>query len=145
MAKKPSQGAFYLYRDEIFKVITVSSGTDEVILESVRSKTQYSVRYATFQTAYEEVFKVGVVADWLNRSSRSIYRYEKRGLVNKPKMYLTAGDRPVRFYRLSDVYEMHEMISQLHQGRPRHDGRIVNNTMPDIGSLKIKLKELYGR
>lgn len=144
MRNRPLRGEFYVYLEEVFKVLSVSSGTDEVVLESLKDKKQYSVRYATFKSTYEQVFKIKTVADWLNRSPRSLYRYETRGIINKGTMYPTTGGKMVRFYRLRDVFEMHEMISQLHQGRPRKDGRTVNNTMPDIGHLRIELKERYG-
>lgn len=143
--RAPIKGEFYIFQDEIFKVLTVSSGTDEVIVESLKDKKQYSVRYGTFSNTYEQVFKVKTVADWLNRSPRSIYRYETNGVIEKATMYPTTGDKMVRFYRLRDVFEMHELISQLHQGRPRKDGRTINNTMPDIGHLRIELKEKYER
>lgn len=143
--KPPLKGEHYLYRDEIYKVVTVSSATDEIIVEAIKDRKRYTCRYAVFSTAYERVLKVKVVADLLNRSPRSIYRYESRGIINKPKMYQTASGREVRFYRLQDIYEMHELISQIHRGRPRQDTRIVNNTMPDIGTLKIRMRERYGR
>lgn len=143
MKHPPVRGEFYLHSDEVFKVLTVSSGTDEVHLESLIDKKQYSVRYGTFIHTYEQVFKVKTIADWLNRSTRSIYRYETNGIINKPKMYPTTGGRLIRFYRLKDVFDMHELISELHQGRPRKDGRTINNTMPDIGHLRIQLKERY--
>lgn len=144
MKHPPIKGEFFLYRDRIYKAINVSSGTDQVFLEDIETKKQYEVRYALFMKSYERVFRIKTVANWLNRSQRSVYRYENQGLVKKPKMYPISPTKQVRFYRLDDVFEMHQMISQLHQGRPRKDGRVINNTLPDLGTLKINLKERYG-
>lgn len=142
-AKAPVRGEYWLCNQSVYKVVLVSSGTDEVILEDISTKRQFSVRYGVFLYSYVRVFRVGVVAEWLNRTARSIYRYESRGQIKKVTQY-PYGSKAVRFYTLEDVYEIHEMISGLHRGRPRKDGRIVNNTLPDIGSLKIELRERFG-
>lgn len=144
MERGPLKGEFYLYLNQIYKVLLVSSGTDEIILEEIATGKQFSVRYGVFGKAYKRVFKVGDVASWLNRTARSIYRYESRGQIKKAQQY-QYGNRSIRFYTIDDALEMHEMISGLHRGRPRKDGRIVNNTLPDIGRLKIELRERYGR
>ena len=124
-------------------MLVVSSGTDQVFLEDISTKKQFSVRYGIFIYSYTRVFKVGEVAEWLNRTARSIYRYEVRGQVKKATQY-PYGSRQIRFYTLDDVFEMHEMISGLHRGRPRKDGKIINNTLPDIGTLRINLRERFG-
>lgn len=144
MAQKPPiKGEYYLYRDKVYKVLLVSSGTDEVILEDISDKKKFSVRYGVFIHSYKRVFRVGEIASWLNRTSRSIYRYEVRGQIKRAKLY-PYGTRNIRFYTIEDVLEIHQMISGLHRGRPRKDGRIINNTLPDIGRLKIDLRERFG-
>jgi hypothetical protein len=143
--KLPVVGAHYLFRDRIYRVETVSSGTDIIVVKELESGKQYETPYSTFAYGYERVFKVGRVADFLGRSSRSIYRYEQRGLIKKQKMYPVGNGRALRFYRLDDVLEIHELVSELHQGRPRKDGRIVNNTLPDATTLRMELRERYGR
>lgn len=143
MGMMPVKGSYYINRGDVYKVTHVSRGTDEVYLLRLRDKREFVERYALFSTAYEQVFLVGDVASWLNRSPRSLRRYEDRGIIKKQNKYPTGGKREVRFYRLNDVFEIHEMISEVHQGRPRKDGRIINNTLPDIGTLKINLKERF--
>jgi DNA-binding transcriptional MerR regulator len=83
------------------------------------------------------------VSRFIGRSPRSIYRYESIGLIDKPKRYASKGDREIRFYTYRDVLDLHEAISEIHQGRPRKDGRVVNNSMPDRASLVRMLKERY--
>lgn len=129
--------------DKIYKVLQISRATDEVVLLELDTQKKYKERFATFYFAFEQVFKIGDVAKWLNRSPRSIYRYEAQGQIEKQKTYQTGGKKQLRFYSLDDVFHMHEMISVIHQGKPRRDGRATNNTMPDIGTLKLELKERY--
>jgi hypothetical protein len=141
--KPPVKGEHYIYLDKIYKVLAVSSGTDEVILLDVATKKRFSVRYGIFIYSYTRVFRVGEIAKWLNRTARSIYRYEVRGQIKRAKLY-PYGSRNVRFYTIEDALEIHELISGLHRGRPRKDGKIINNTLPDIGTLKKDLRERFG-
>jgi hypothetical protein len=90
------------------------------------------------------VWKIGDVAKFLGRSPRSIYRYEAKGQIRNPNRYPALGKHDVRFYTKEDVLEMHEMIADIHQGRPARNGRIVNNTMPHKSALLTMFRERFG-
>lgn len=141
---KPLVGEHYLYGDRIFKVVLASKGTDQIVLEAIEDGSRWEVRYATFKYAVTRVWKVGEVAQFLGRSPRSIYRYESAGLIDKPKRYNARGDRQLRFYTKDDVLEIHDLISAIHQGRPRKDNKVVNNSMPDRASLVRMFRERFG-
>lgn len=144
MARKPPAiNSFWLHKEKIYKVKSTSTATDQVILEDIADGKLYEVRFALFFYAYEQVIKIGDVCKILGRRPRSIYRYEERGRINKPFCYSEKGYRMVRFYRKQDVLEIHELIKEIHQGRPNKKGRIINNSLPDEGNLKIQLKEWY--
>jgi len=66
------------------------------------------------------------------------------GLIEKAKRYPVVGGRELRFYTKDDVLEIHEMISGVHQGRPRKDRRTVNNTLPDKASLLQMFRKRFG-
>jgi hypothetical protein len=140
---QPIKGESYLHDERIYRVTLASKGTDLIVLEDIESGKKWEVRYAVFKYAFERVWKVGDVSRFIGRSPRSIYRYESIGLIDKPKRYASKGDREIRFYTYRDVLDLHEAISEIHQGRPRKDGRVVNNSMPDRASLVRMLKERY--
>ena len=140
----PIKGEHYLHDNCIFRVVLASRGTDEVVLESIKDGSRWTVRYGVFKFAYERVWKVGDVSKFLGRSPRSIYRYESAGLIDNPKRYASKGDKKVRFYTKDDVLKIHSMISDIHQGRPRKDGKVVNNSVPDKASLVMMFRERFG-
>lgn len=139
----PLAGEHYLYDGQVYRVQTVSRGTDEITLTSVSDGSKWSVRYSVFKFAVKRVWKVGDVARLLERSPRSIYRYEEREQIQNPKRYRAKGGRELRFYTKDDVLEIHEMISEIHQGRPRKDQKIVNNTLPNRASLLTTFRERF--
>lgn len=144
LKKEPLINEFYRHKEAVYKVTKLSRATDEIELEDIADGKLFKVAYSVFKYGYERVIKVGDAAKLLGRHPRSIYRYEKSGVIRKPMLYSHRGVRQVRFYTLEEVVELHEMISQLHQGRPRKDNKVVNNTMVDIGTLKLLIKEKYG-
>lgn len=142
--KLPIKGALYLHNSKVYRVATISRGTDEIILEDTSTGARSIVRFGLFEYGYQRVLKVKDVAGMLNRHPRSIYRYETMGLINKPIVYEDKRGRLVRYYRPEHVLDIHEMISLVHQGRPNKSKRVVNNSLPDITTLKEILRRKYG-
>lgn len=140
----PIRGEHYLHKGRIYRVEMASRGTDEVILEDIEDGSLWEVRHVVFRHAYERVWKIGDVAQFLERSPRSIYRYEAAGLIEKPNRYPAKGPHHIRFYTKQDVLNMHEMISEISQGRPRKDGRVTNNSLPSKASLSLMFRERFG-
>lgn len=144
MAKElPRQGEHYLLADNVFRVVSVSRATDEIVLENIKDKARYVEQFAVFQHVYVRVWKIGDVASLLERHPRSIYRYESKGQIQKAKRYQAGGKHTVRFYTKEDIVSTHEMISQINQGRPRRDGRTTNNTLKSMGELLNTIKDRY--
>jgi hypothetical protein len=139
----PEVNSFWKNAERIYKVVSVSSGTDEVVMKEIATGNLFRERFAIFTTAYTRVLKIGEVASLLNKTPRSIYRYEAKGVVKKQKLYEAGNGKLVRFYTLEDVENMRDLISMLHRGRPRKDGRIVNNSILDAGTFKLELKRRF--
>jgi len=144
MHVEPLAGEHYLHNGSIYRVEAVSQGTDSVYLIEIGTGTSMMTRYSTFRFGFQRVWKTGEVAKFLNRTPRSLYRYEEMGLIEKAKRYPVVGGRELRFYTKDDVLEIHEMISGVHQGRPRKDRRTVNNTLPDKASLLQMFRKRFG-
>lgn len=143
-ASLPLAGELYSYQDKVWRVISTSRATDEVILEDTANGDQYKVRFSVFQYAYQRVWKIGDAASFIGRHPRSLYRYEAQGVIGKPMTYRDKAGRQVRYYSKEDIVEMHQHVSEVHQGRPRQDGRAVNNTMPNKYELLTMFRERFG-
>jgi hypothetical protein len=142
--REPLKGEHFRHKERIYKTLSISRATSEILLEDIEDGSHFLTSYATFKVGFERVLKVGDLAKILGRHTRSIYRYEAKGVIQKPKMYNHKNIRMVRFYTIDEVVDIHETISQLHQGRPRKDKRVVNNTLMDAGTLRSILRERFG-
>lgn len=140
----PLPGEWYVHGDNAYKVLTVSRGTDSVVLERLSDKAQVEVRFSVFRFGFERAFKIGAVAKFLRRSPRSLYRYEAEGRIQKSKRYTDAFGRDLRFYTKGDILAAHEMIAEIHAGRPRKDKRVVNNSLPSKAELLIEFRDRFG-
>lgn len=132
-----------MHDGRIYRVVLASRGTDEILLEDIESASTYKVRFSVFKYAYTRVWKIGDVAQFIGRSPRSIYRYEAKGLIEKPNRYPAQGRYEIRFYTKQDILGMRDLIAEIHQGRPRHDSRTVS-TIVDKASLLRMFKERFG-
>lgn len=142
--RTPLPGEYYLHSDRVWKVLTVSRGTDSIVLKRIEDGKLYEIRYSIFSYGFKRVWKIGDVAKFLERSPRSIYRYEARGQIEKAKRYPTVGGKELRFYTKEDVLEIHSLISEIHQGKPRKDGRSTNNTTISRYDLLNMFRERFG-
>lgn len=140
----PYKGDHYRHKDRIYTIHLVSRSKDTVFLEDIETKELYETRLDTFFMGYERVLKVGDLANLINRSPRSIYRYEQKGQIKKPKRYPSAGEHTLRFYTRDEILEVREMVADIHQGRPRDDLKVINNDVPTEYEVITRMKEIYG-
>ena len=140
----PLQGEWYLRGNEAYKVWITSRGTNVVLLERLHDGVKVEVDHASFHHGFTRAFKVGAVAKMIGRSPRSIYRYEAAGVIQKAKRFPDRYGRDIRFYTKQDILDIHEMVSEIHAGRPRKDKRVVNNGMPSRAELLIDYRERFG-
>jgi hypothetical protein len=122
----------------------VNKSGDEVNISPIDDDMIYSVRYSVFGYGCERVWKTGAAAELLNRSPRSIYRYESLGQIQKAKRYRDRFGRELRFYTKKDILEIQELISSIHGGRPSKSKRIINNGVPSRVELLATFRERFG-
>ena len=143
-ALDPIRGEYFRCGEDIYRVDSLNRGGDEVVLYKISDLSKWSVRLSVFRHAYEQVWKIGTVAQLLERSQRTLYRYESAGKIEKAKRYPDAYGRELRFYSAGDILDMHEMVSGIHAGRPRGDGKVVNNSLPPRVEILKTLRERFG-
>jgi hypothetical protein len=141
--QEPIKGEHFLNNSEIYRVVGINRAHDSVLLRKLSDGKNYETRFDTFSVGFEQVWKIGEVADFLGRSPRSLYRYEHRGQTEKPKRFKTVHGPELRFYTKQDVLDIHDLIAGVHQGRPRKDNKIINNTLPTRSELLIMFRERF--
>lgn len=138
----PVKGELYLLDDHVYRVLIVSRANDETVVEDIADGDTSIVSFTTFPYVYQRVWGIGDVSKLIERHPRSIYRYEKNGLVKKPKRYPTKRGDTLRYWTGQDILDLHEMVAEIHQGRPGQ--RRTNNTMPSRSELIREIEERYG-
>lgn len=140
----PLVGEYYKLGDDIFKVTLVNRGKDEIRVKSITTGQGFVVRFVVFHHGYRRVWKTGSAARLVGRTARSLYEYEREGKIQKAKRYTTLHGESLRFYTKEDILEMRDMIADIHGGRPRDDGKSINNTIPSKAELLKTFRERYG-
>ena len=87
-------------------------------------------------------FTMGQVSEMVHRTSRMIEYYMERGLMKPPQMTysLLSGKPGIRIFSEEDVYKVREIVSSMHIGRPRNDGKIVPGPTSSKEELYAKMK-----
>ena len=91
-------------------------------------------------------YRIGDVADMLGCSTILIRKYEREGKIRRPQFwYKNLADVGIhgkgqRWYSPDHIREIREFMSEIHRGRPRTDGMIVQRvTLPSADELEAKL------
>ena len=95
-----------------------------------------------FKKHRKRAYTFSNTARLLNRSNMQLYRYIHRGLINPPMGILPGGERKFTkksYYSEDDVFEIRRVMSSLHRGRPRKDGKTTNNHVLTEQELRAKM------
>jgi hypothetical protein len=143
--KAPKKGAYYLSDDDtLYKVKYISSATDTVILQDVKTKQEYEVRYGLFRFGFRRAVDLPQAMTLLNRASRGAYVHIKRGTFDDINAYcLRLGHKKKYFFTYENMIDLYDLYASFHFGKPRKDGRITNNSLPDKGTFLITIREVF--
>jgi hypothetical protein len=95
-----------------------------------------------FKKNRERAYTVGEVAILVNRHRKYMPSLMKRGVIPEPRGASKGGERgwQIRcYYSESQVYEIRDILSTYHMGRPRKDKLITNDITPTRQELTRRL------
>lgn len=95
-----------------------------------------------FKKNRQKAYTVGETADLVNRHKKYLPRLMKKGIIPFPMGSQKGGERgwQVRsYYSESQVYEIRDILSTYHIGRPRKDKLITNDITPSKAELTRRM------
>ena len=138
---KASAVIFFLEKD-LVRLITSNRGANIVYLYNITKVKEQTMLLSDFKKHRKRAYTFSNTARLLNRSNMQIYRYMYRGLINPPMGILPGGERMFTkksYYSEDDVFEIRRVMSTLHRGRPRKDGKITNHHVLTEQELRAKM------
>ena len=147
---KPSRNYFFVNK-KLVRVIVKNRGQNIVIFYNVTDCKNQTMLLSDFKKHGKRAYSVQDTGKLLNKTGRHLRWYVKHGIIDPPTGALPDGERRYQvraYYSEDDVFSIREAISKVHQGRPRKDGRVTNNSVLTEQELRARMGDalvLYTR
>ena len=138
---KPSRKKFFIEKT-LYRVILSNNSKNIVYLFNLYDQKEQTMLLSDFKKVRKRAYTVIDTARLLNRSEIQMYRYIKKGMVDPPTGAAAGGARGFQilaYYSEVDVFNIRKAISETHRGRPRKDGKRVNNCILTEQELRAKM------
>ena len=146
----PSKTIFFI-NNELVRVIHSNRSSNIVELFNLNKQISQTMLYSDFKKHRKRAYSVINSAKILNRSRLQFGKYIASGLIPAPIGATLNGDRGLQirsYYSEDTLFEIREIMTTIHVGRPRNDGRATPKNVPTEQELRSKLGDaimLYTR
>jgi hypothetical protein len=140
-AVKPSKKVFFI-NSELIRVIHINRSSNIVKLLNLSNGKEQSMLYSDFKKHRKRAYSVIDSAKILNRSRIGLQKYYLSGLIPKPIGAKINGERDFRvmsYYSEDTLFEIREIMTTIHHGRPRKDGNITPSNVPTEQELRSRM------
>lgn len=138
---KPSNKLFFI-NNKLCRVIASNRGMNIVYLFNITDQKEQTMLLSDFKKHRKRAYTVRKACQLLGRTKMQVYRYVANGMVKPPVGILPGGERVFTkkaYYSEDDIFEIRNVMSTIHRGRPRKDGKIVNNNVLTEKELRAKM------
>jgi hypothetical protein len=137
----PSKTLFFI-NDKLVKVVRISRSENIVEYYNIIEGKSQVMLYSDFKKHRKKAYTVIATARILNRSIVNLRRHMYSGRIPFPTGANLNGVREFTkksYYSEDQIFELRSILSKVHKGRPRKDGAITNNSIPNEQELRSKM------
>jgi hypothetical protein len=137
----PCKKIFFINK-ELIKVFHINKSSNIVNFYNVTSGKEQSMLYSDFKKHRKRAYSVISSAKILNRSRIALQKYYLNGLIPEPIGAKLNGERDFRvmsYYSEDTLFEIREIMTTIHHGRPRKDGNITPSNVPTEQDLRSRM------
>ncbi|UMO76265.1 hypothetical protein SEA_TOMAS_76 [Streptomyces phage Tomas] len=134
----------YFFLDgKAHKKLQVNHAADILIAWNYPDKKQVAYVLSSARRNMETAFFTKQVEEMVGRSRNAMLNYIWKGLIQSP--YLTyaldgSGKRGMYIWNEKNILDLHDMLLNHGQGRPRKDGRPVKTNLPSKAELMAMMR-----
>lgn len=140
----PSKVIFFL-NGELVKLTHSNRAMNICYLYNYNQDKEQSMLLTDFKKHRKRAFTVKNTLKVFKKSRNQLERWIKKEIIPPPTGATKGGKRIFRtlsYYSEDDIFLIRSMISKIHQGRPRKDGRITSSkNIPSESDLRSLLGE----
>ena len=136
----------YFLRGDLVIEIHRSVAMHLVTINNMTKDRRETMPFADFKRLRRKAYTITEAAILLNRNRDYLKRMARNGQIAMPVGRLPGGALKPNgpgYYSEEQIYEIREVMSTIHGGRPRRDGLITNNTTPTEPELRAAINKRY--
>lgn len=100
--------------------------------------------YSDVKKNYKPAFSTKQVADMLSKTPPTLERAIHMGGVEEPAIMYSLSEKKHKFawrWCEEDIMNVHAYFLSVHRGRPRRDGKITPQKMPNASELRAMIRQ----
>jgi hypothetical protein len=137
----PCKKIFFINK-ELVKVFHINKSSNIVNFYNVTQGKEQSMLYSDFKKHRKRAYTIANTARLLNRSRVQFQRIIANGLIPAPIGDSIGGERGFQinaYYSEDHVFEIREIMTTVHGGRPRKDGKITPRNVLTEQDLRSRM------
>lgn len=135
---------FFFFHGDLHKRIHINRPNDTIECYSYGKEQFIKYSFVDVKKNHDKAWTTKEVAQMVNRHPIVLHRAIDAGNIRRPATgySLTGATKPDAFYwSEQDVMELHDFLLTVHKGRPRKDGRVTPQSMPNARELRAMLRQ----
>lgn len=147
MKKKRKIRYFFIKVDDklhLNKVLHVNKPEDMVTTWDYTDGKRKLYVWSDVRRRMQNAYSIKETAEILGKSKLTVDTYIREGNIRTPqRIYSLTPNRVPGKFLLSedDVLDLHQAMSERHQGRPRKDGLVTNNNLPTRAQVRTLVQQ----
>ena len=138
---KPVKKLFFINND-LVKLVHSNRASNIVEFYNASQGKMQTMLYTDFKKFRKRAYTVANAAKLLNRSRLQFGKYIASGLIPPPIPDNIEGKRGLQikaYYSEDHLFEIREIMTGIHFGRPRADGKVTPLNVPTEQDLRSKM------
>lgn len=155
MSRKKRKIRFFFIKSDdklhLNRVLHVNKPEDMVTAWDYTDHKRKVFVWSDVRRRMQNAYSIKETAEILGKSKMTVEGYIREGQIRTPqRIYALNESRTPGKFMLSedDVLDLHQAMSERHQGRPRKDGLVTNNGLPTRAEVRTLVQQgdvLYTR
>lgn len=138
---KPAQTIFFI-NDKLVRLKRISKAENIVEYYNIIEGKDQVMLYSDFRKHKKRAYTVVDTARLLDKSGMDLRKQMYIGRIPLPMGNQLNGVREFRkksYYSEDQIFEIRNILSKIHRGRPRKDGGVTNNSIPSEAELRSRM------
>lgn len=135
---------YFFYQGDLHKKLHINRGLDIITAWNYRQAKACKYSYTDVKRNGGKAFTTKQVKQMVGRGINLINKSVEQGMIPPPQWTYTLTPERKKIGRMwseEDIMNLHEYLTTVHVGRPRHDGEVNTGRLPSARELRAIIRQ----